>query len=141
MTNLELIEIGIGLLFLLISYLYFSREVVLRRQTENLLCQQTDRERIVTRIAQHIRQSLDLDKVLATTVIEVQQFLRADRVLIYRIWPDGTGSAINESVLPPYPAILGSAFPAEVFPEQYHRAYSLGKTRTISDISQHLPCG
>jgi hypothetical protein len=53
MTNLELIEIGIGLLFILISYFYFSREVVLRRQTENLLRQQTDRERIVTRIAQH----------------------------------------------------------------------------------------
>jgi PAS domain S-box-containing protein len=136
MTNLELIEIGIGLLFLLISYFYFSREVVLRRQTENLLRQQTDRERIVTCIAQHIRQSLDLDKVLATTVTEVQQFLRADRVLIYRIWPDGTGSAINESVLSTYPAILGSAFPAEVFPEQYHQAYSLGKTRTITDVEQ-----
>jgi PAS domain S-box-containing protein len=136
MTNLKLIEIGIGLLFILSSYFYFSREVALRRQTENLLRQQTDRERIVTRIAQHIRQSLDLDKVLATTVTEVQQFLRADRVLIYRIWPDGTGSAINESVLPTYPAILGSAFPAEVFPEQYHRAYSLGKTRTITDVEQ-----
>jgi PAS domain S-box-containing protein len=136
MTNLELIEIGIGLLFLLISYFYFSQEVALRHQTEKLLRQQTDRERIVTRIAQHIRQSLDLDKVLATTVTEVQQFLRADRVLIYRIWPDGTGSAINESVLPTYPAILGSSFPVEVFPEQYHRAYSLGKTRTITDVKQ-----
>jgi PAS domain S-box-containing protein len=136
MTDLEFIEIGIGLLFLLVSYFYFSQEVALRRQTEKLLCQQTDRERIVTRIAQHIRQSLDLDKVLATTVTEVQQFLRADRVLIYRIWPDGTGSAINESVLPIYPAILGSTFPVEVFPEQYHRAYSLGKTRTITDVEQ-----
>jgi PAS domain S-box-containing protein len=136
MTNLELIEIGIGLLFLLISYFYFSQEVALRHQTEKLLRQQIDRELIVTRIAQHIRQSLDLDKVLATTVTEVQQFLRADRVLIYRIWPDGTGSAINESVLPTYPAILGSSFPVEVFPEQYHRAYSLGKTRTITDVKQ-----
>jgi PAS domain S-box-containing protein len=136
MTNLEFIEIGISLLFLLVSYFYFSQEVTLRRQTEKLLRQQTDRERIVNRITQHIRQSLDLEKVLATTVTEVQQFLSADRVLIYRIWPDGTGSAINESVLSAYPSILGSAFPAEVFPEQYHQAYSLGKTRTITNVEQ-----
>jgi PAS domain S-box-containing protein len=136
MTNLGFIGIGLSLVFLVVSYCYFSREVSLRRQAEELLRQQTDRERLVTQIAQHIRQSLDLEKVLATTVAEVQRFLHADRVLIYRIWPDGTGSAIYETVLPGYPPILGSSFPAEVFPEQYHQAYSLGKTRTITDVTQ-----
>jgi PAS domain S-box-containing protein len=136
MTNLEFIEIGIGLLFLWASYFYFSQEMALRRQTEELLRQQTNRERIVARITQQIRQSLDLEQVLATTVTEVQQFLKADRVLIYQIWPDGNGRTINESVLPAYRSILGSAFPAEVFPEQYHQAYSLGKTRTITNVEQ-----
>ncbi len=136
MTNLGFIEIGIGLLFLLVSYFYFSQEVTLRRQTEELLRQQTNRERLITQIAQHIRQSLDLEKVLATTVTEVQQFLKADRVLIYQICQDGTGRAINESVLPAYRSILGSAFPEEVFPAQYHRAYSLGKTRMITNVEQ-----
>jgi PAS domain S-box-containing protein len=136
MTNLGFIEIGIGLLFLLVSYFYFGQEVALRRQTEELLRQQTNRERLVAQITQHIRQSLDLEKVLATTVTEVQRFLKADRVLIYQISPDGTGRAINESVLPAYRSILGSAFPAEVFPAQYHQAYSLGKTRTITNVEQ-----
>jgi PAS domain S-box-containing protein len=136
MTNLGFIEIGIGLLFLFVSYFYFGQEVALRRQTEELLRQQTNRERLVAQITQHIRQSLDLEKVLATTVTEVQRFLKADRVLIYQISPDGTGRAINESVLPAYRSILGSAFPEEVFPAQYHRAYSLGKTRTITNVEQ-----
>jgi PAS domain-containing protein len=136
MTNLEFIEIGISLLFLLVSYCYFSQEVALRCRTEELLRQQTNRERIVNKITQDIRQSLDLEQVLATTVTEVQQFLKADRVLIYQIWPDGTGRTINESVLPAYRSILGSAFPAEVFPQQYHQAYSLGKTRTITNVEQ-----
>jgi light-regulated signal transduction histidine kinase (bacteriophytochrome) len=28
----------------------------------------------------------------------VQHILQADRVLIYRLWPDGTGSSVAEAV-------------------------------------------
>jgi PAS domain S-box-containing protein len=128
--------VAIGVLLLVIICPYFKQEVARRRTAESVLRQQTDRERLVNQIAQHIRQSLDLDKVLETTVADVQSFLEADRVLIYRLWPDGTGSAINEAVLPLYPVILGMSFPAEVFPREYHQAYSLGKTRLIADIEQ-----
>ena len=76
------------------------------------------------------------DEVLATTVKEVQLFLQADRVLIYRLWDDGTGSAIHETVIPPHSSILGQIFPEEVFPQQYHQAYSLGKTRSIANVEQ-----
>jgi PAS domain S-box-containing protein len=100
------------------------------------LRQQTDRERLVHQIAQQIRQSLDVDEVMATTVEEVQRFLQADRVLIYRLWDNGTGCAIHETVLPPYPSVLGQTFPEEVFPQEYHQAYSLGKTRTITNVEQ-----
>lgn len=128
--------IGFSVLCLTAIYWYFKQEVIRRRQAENLLRQQTDRERLVNQIAHYIRRSLDLDEVLATTVAEVQQFLQVDRVLIYRLWNDGTGSAIYETVLPPYPSVLGETFPEEVFPGEYHQAYSLGKTRTITNIEQ-----
>lgn len=101
-----------------------------------MMGRQTDRERLVIQIAQHIRQSLDIDQVLATTVEEVQRFLQADRVLIYRLGDDGTGCAIHETVLPPYPNILGQTFPEEVFPKEYHRAYSLGKICAVNNIEQ-----
>ncbi|MEM9091065.1 MAG: PAS domain S-box protein [Cyanobacteria bacterium P01_F01_bin.53] len=90
----------------------------------------------MVQIAQQIRQSLDIDEVLATTVREVQGFLRADRVLIYRFWPDGTGSATHETVEGPYPKVLDRKFDEEVFPREYHQAYALGKTRSISNIDQ-----
>jgi PAS domain S-box-containing protein len=134
MKSLALIGIGLSILFLVAISWYFSQEVTRRRRAEILLRQQTSRERLVAQIAQHIRQSLDLDQVLATTVEEVQRFLQADRVLIYRLWEDGTGSAIHEKVLPPYPEILGQIFPPEVFPKEYHRSYSLGKTRIINNV-------
>lgn len=135
-TLLALVCTGLGLLFLVITYWYFSQEVTRRRQAEAVLRQQTDRERLVNQIAQQIRQSLDLDRVLATTVEEVQRFLGADRVLIYRLWDDGTGCAIHETVLSPYPQILGQTFPEEVFPQEYHQAYSIGKIRTITNVEQ-----
>ncbi|MBW4480243.1 MAG: PAS domain S-box protein [Tolypothrix brevis GSE-NOS-MK-07-07A] len=130
--------IGIGLTILLLLGIYYvlQQQIVQRRRAEILLRQQSDRERLVTQIAQQIRQSLDLDEVLRATVEEVQRFLQADRVLIYRLWNNGTGSAIHETVLPPYPRVLGQTFPEEVFPKEYHQAYSLGKTLTINNVEQ-----
>jgi len=135
-TSLIFIAIGLGALVLAAIYGHFRQELARRQRAELLLLQQTDRERLVTQIAQYIRRSLDLDKVLATTVEEVQRFLQADRVMIYRLWDNGTGCAIHETVLPPYPSILGQTFPEEVFPQEYHQAYSLGKTRTITNVEQ-----
>jgi PAS domain S-box-containing protein len=135
-TSLIFFGISISILLLLAGYFYSKREVVKRRHAEMVLWQQTKRERLMTQIAQHIRQSLDLDEVLTTTVEDVQLFLQADRVLIYRLWEDGTGSAINETVLPNYPIILGQSFPEEVFPREYHEAYSRGKTLAIADVTQ-----
>ena len=136
MTSLYVIGICLNFLVVLIGYFFWSKEGIRRLQTEKLLRKQSDRERLVTQIAHQIRQSLNLDQVLATTVKEVQLFLQADRVLIYRLWDDGTGSAIHETVLSPYPSILGQVFPEEVFPKQYHQAYSLGKARSIGNIEQ-----
>jgi PAS domain S-box-containing protein len=138
LSHASLIAIGVGLAVLCLAaiYRYFAQEVSRRRRIEIMLRQQTDRERLVTQIAQHIRQSLDLDEVLSTTVQEVQRFLQADRALIYRIWDNGTGCAIHETVLPAYPRVLGKTFPEEVFPQQYHQAYSLGKTRVITNVEQ-----
>ncbi|MFB2877974.1 PAS domain S-box protein [Floridanema aerugineum] len=137
-----LIILLINLLILLAAYYLLNREIAKRRQTEIVLRQQTERERLVTQIAHHIRESLNLEEVLVTTVAEVRQFLGCDRVLIYRLWSDGTGTAITETVLPEWPLILGQSFPEEVFPQEYHQAYSKGKTRAITDIekSDIEPC-
>jgi PAS domain S-box-containing protein len=129
-------SLSLNIFILAAVYFYFNQEKIKRQRTEGILRQQTERERLVTQIAQHIRQSLDLDQVLTTTVAEVQKFLQADRVLIYRLWSDGSGCAINETVLPPYPRILGQSFPEEVFPQAYHQAYALGKTRSIANVEE-----
>ncbi|QHG17649.1 PAS domain S-box protein [Nostoc sp. ATCC 53789] len=134
--NLAPIGVGFSIIALGIIYYFLNLEVTRRQRAEVILRQQTERERLVNQIAQHIRESLELDEVLTTTVAEVREFLQADRVLIYRLWEDGTGSAITETVLPEYTKILGETFPEEVFPKEYHQAYSLGKTRAIANVEQ-----
>ncbi|MBD2559225.1 MULTISPECIES: sensor histidine kinase [Nostoc] len=134
--NLAPICIGFSVVALGTIYYFLNLEVTRRQRAEVVLRQQTERERLVNQIAQHIRESLELEEVLTTTVAEVREFLQADRVLIYRLWEDGTGSAITETVLPEYTKILGETFPQEVFPREYHQAYSLGKTRAIANVEQ-----
>ncbi len=97
---------------------------------------QVNRERLLSGIAQRIRQSLDLDEILITTVTEIQQFLQADRVLVYRLWPDGSGSAVTEAVVPGWPVILHRTFPQEVFPAEFQQHYSQGHMRAIADVEQ-----
>ncbi|WP_082429632.1 ATP-binding protein [Pseudanabaena sp. 'Roaring Creek'] len=84
-----------------------------------------------------IRQSLQFKEILRATVTEVQRILQADRVLIYQIFPDGTGRAITEAVLPDYPKILDLDFPEEVFPHDYQQLYARGRVRAIADVSDH----
>lgn len=129
------ISFGLGFILLVVINL-ICREIIFRRQVEISLQKQSERERVINQIAQQIRQSLNLDDVLNTTVTEVRAFLNCDRVLIYRLEEDGTGKAITETVLAPYPAIMGETFPAEVFPPEYHQAYVQGKIRTITNVEQ-----
>ncbi|WP_019498941.1 GAF domain-containing protein, partial [Pseudanabaena sp. PCC 6802] len=81
-----------------------------------------------------IRQSLQLKEILRATVTEVQRILHADRVLIYQVFPDGSGKAISEAVLPDYPTILDLEFPEEVFPLEYQKLYAQGRVMAIANV-------
>ncbi|GAB4475727.1 MAG: hypothetical protein OHK0037_37050 [Elainellaceae cyanobacterium] len=61
--------------------------------------QAIERERFITRLAQTVRQSLDLQTILSATVDQVRQFLAVDRVLIYQFQPDWSGKVVAESVV------------------------------------------
>jgi PAS domain S-box-containing protein len=97
---------------------------------------QERKSRLFAEIALKIRQSLDIDQILQTTVTEVQNILGCDRVLIYRVFDNGTGKTIAESVLPGWNSILNVDFPEEVFPLEYQQLYSNRTVKAIADIYQ-----
>ncbi len=101
------------------------------------------KSRLFAEIALKIRQSLDLNQILQTTVEEVQKILQCDRLLIYRVFDNGTGKAIAEGVLPQWNSILNVDFSEEVFPQQYQRLYRQGQVKAIHDVQSYqesTPC-
>lgn len=98
------------------------------------LIKHTEQERLMGAIAYQIRQSLDLDAILDTTVIEVRKFLQVDRVIIYRFKADWSGVVTVESVAPGRLPILYSVVEDPCFRETYVPLYQEGRVRAIEDI-------
>ncbi|MBN3952047.1 MAG: PAS domain-containing protein [Nostoc sp. NMS7] len=93
------------------------------------LQQRIERERLVSHITQQIHQSLNLDEILQTTVTQVRQFLQTDRVLVFRLMPDGDGTVIAESVGEEWRSLLFSNMYDPCLAESYVRS---NRPKTIS---------
>ncbi|PSR19786.1 ATPase [filamentous cyanobacterium CCP3] len=64
---------------------------------EQTLQRQSERERLLGAIAQHLLHFLNSEDLLQTTVNEVRRFLRIDRVLFYSFDPDYRGVAAESA--------------------------------------------
>ncbi|MCZ0899872.1 PAS domain-containing protein, partial [Microcoleus sp. HI-ES] len=81
------------------------QDVTERHRAETALRASSDRDRLLSEIALRIRNSLDLEEILNTTVAEVRQFFKADRAFIGIVDADGVnlpspvyGKVVAESV-------------------------------------------
>jgi light-regulated signal transduction histidine kinase (bacteriophytochrome) len=107
------------------------------KRAEEELQRQNLRSQLFAEITLKIRESLQLEEILQTTVTEVQKLLQADRVVMFRLWPDGSGTVVQEAVLPDWPAVLGQDIFDPCFPEQgYMEKYRQGRVAAIFDIEQ-----
>ncbi|MGL5805563.1 MAG: diguanylate cyclase domain-containing protein [Xenococcaceae cyanobacterium] len=73
------------------------RYAIERQHTEKILRQRAEREKLMGKMLERIRQSLDLEIILQTTVNEIRQFLQTDRVAIYRCVAEQSGKLIVQS--------------------------------------------
>jgi light-regulated signal transduction histidine kinase (bacteriophytochrome)/CBS domain-containing protein len=112
----------------------YFKDISDRTETEAELLRQIERSRVFSEISLKIRQSLQPEEILQTAVTEVQKLLKADRVLIFRLWEDGSGTVVREAVLNGFPAILGQQIHDPCFSRDYVQQYVNGKISTISDI-------
>jgi PAS domain S-box-containing protein len=109
-------------------------DITLSKQVEIARQQQIQRERLMMQIAHYIRQSLNLDDILNTTVQEVRQFLHSDRVLIFRFAPDWQGTVVVESVNPECTSILSANIYDPCFAETKIELYKQGRINAVEDI-------
>ncbi|MCU0542991.1 MAG: GAF domain-containing protein [Oscillatoriaceae cyanobacterium Prado104] len=100
------------------------------------LKQRLDREALMRRIADRIRQSLELEEILNCTVRELRSFLETDRMMIYKFSADGSGEVVAESFNGNrLPSLKGLNFPADDIPVNAREMYLNFRQRTIVDVS------
>ncbi|MDX2228280.1 MAG: GAF domain-containing protein [Leptolyngbyaceae cyanobacterium bins.349] len=95
-------------------------------------------EALLHRIANRIRQSLELETILSTTAAEVRAYLETDRVKIYQFYPDGHGVVVAESLQGDcLPSLLGLHFPADDIPRYARELFVRARQRSIVDMGSH----
>jgi len=117
------------------SVLVVSRNISNLKKAQDALMQLAEQESTLRLITQHIRETLDLDAILRTTVMEVQRILHADRTLIFRLNSDRVGMVTQEVVRPEYPIMLHMCWADECFPSDCYAFYCQGHTRIVPNIS------
>ena len=109
-----------------------------QKQAELELKAQTQRERLVTEIAQRIRNVLDLDTILEQTVAAVKDFIEADRVIIIRSSATMNGEVIAESCSSKYPTMLGWQLRDPWFVgKKFLHHYQQGRGLAVENIYAH----
>ena len=99
------------------------------------LQRQNMRSRLFADVTLKIRQSLQLDEILQSTVTEVQKFLQADRVLVFRLLKaDGSGKVVTEAVVPGWPSTINQGITDDCFGSEYLRNYHQGRIYAIADV-------
>jgi PAS domain S-box-containing protein len=107
-----------------------------RNRVQAELQRQNMRSQLFANITLKIRQSLQIDDILQTSVIEVQKLLLADRVLILRLQPNGSFVAVQEAVVPGLPVVMAQEITDSCFRENCIEYYRQGRISSIRDIKE-----
>ena len=100
---------------------------------------QMEQQKALTSTIARIRQSVDLEKIFQTTVVEVRQLVKADRVGIFRFYPENKweGEMVYEDVALGFKSALRDKVYDHCFAQNYVPLYRQGRISAISDIYQH----
>ncbi|MBW4582298.1 MAG: PAS domain S-box protein [Tildeniella nuda ZEHNDER 1965/U140] len=107
-----------------------------RKRVEEAMQRQSQRSHLLSAMTLRIRQSLDLDAILSTTVAEVREFLRADRVLIYKFHNHCDSTIVVESVGADWMPLLGFQMPSAYFEHGLLHKCLMGQIIAIDSLEQ-----
>ncbi|MBD2197090.1 MULTISPECIES: response regulator [Calothrix] len=105
-----------------------------RVQLQSQLQLRIEKDRLVSQITQRIHQSLEIEEILQTTVDEVREFLKSDRVLIFRLQSDGSGIVTTESVAADWTPLLSTSHYDPCLSENYIQPFRQGLVTIKPDI-------
>ena len=112
-------------------------EYIQKAQTQAVeLAQKVEKERALAQTISKVRQSLELDDLFQSVATEVQQLLKADRVAVFKFYPENNweGEFISEAVVDSWPSALEHKVYDHCFGEQFSQQYLEGRVQAVADI-------
>jgi PAS domain S-box-containing protein len=130
-------QIGIGIQQATL-YEKIQSELEIRWRAEEAIALQLRQQRTLGAIAQQIRNSLNIEDILATATAQVRELMMVDRVTIFRVFPDLKIRAVEEVVLPEYPSLVVMNWEREQFSKEEFEFYIQGQPRIVPDVMQDI---
>jgi signal transduction histidine kinase/DNA-binding response OmpR family regulator len=111
--------------------------ILREQQLQSQLQWQRQQRELLTSVAFRISQATELSEIMQVAVDGARMLIGCDRTLVYRLFPNQSGTIIAESVLPDCTAVLGRHIEDNCFQnEQSHQLekYLQGYKMVLSDI-------
>ncbi|MEH1825526.1 MAG: GAF domain-containing protein [Nostoc sp.] len=119
-------------------YDQIQSELVVRQKNEARIALQLRRQETLGAIVQKIRESLDINEILATVTQQVKDVLHSDRVIVFRLFADGRSQIVEEAVSGKFPALKDRHWDNEVWSQEILDCYWQGKPRIVPDVTNDL---
>lgn len=125
-----------------VGFLGAAVDITARRQAEQTTCRQGEYNQFLVQLSANILQSFDLDGLMQCAVDRLQALLRADRVAIAPVTPDGKVAFRVEAVAEDRWRLLHTQIYDPCFDERYLAAYRQGRVCVIDDVDRATlqPC-
>ncbi|MDZ7959151.1 MAG: GAF domain-containing protein [Aulosira sp. DedQUE10] len=96
-----------------------------------------ERQKALFRVISRLREPIDLETIFLATATEVRQLLVADRVGMFRFYPDSgwdDGEFVSEDVDSAFPSAMAQKIHDHCFGEQFAVHYQQGRIQAVADI-------
>jgi light-regulated signal transduction histidine kinase (bacteriophytochrome) len=96
-----------------------------------------EQQKALFRVITRLREPLDLETIFQATAREVRQLLGADRVAMFRFYPDSgwdDGEFVSEDVNSAYGSAMAQKIHDHCFGEQFAIHYQRGRVQAVADI-------
>lgn len=113
-------------------------ELIIRREAEAKISLQLQRQKAMQEITEEIRSSLNLDNILTTITAKVKQLTQAQRVIVFRLFPDGKSQIVEEAVSSGYKVLKDSYWEDEKWSQDILEYYWQGKPRIVLDVMNDI---
>ncbi|HEY9644731.1 MAG TPA: ATP-binding protein, partial [Chroococcidiopsis sp.] len=116
------------------GYVVTVTDISDRKCAEEAIALQLRRQQTLGAITQKVRKFLNIDDILTTVTQQVKVLMQADRVIVFRLFSDGTSRIVEESVSPELPRLRDRHWEDETWSGEILELYWQGQPRIVPDV-------